>query len=194
MTNVCDYKFYGLSDLKNDKCEKTESEIQNNQFGDYSVKNFFDCNMDKAIKFATCQPNVFYKGGLGFSDYCGSNIDTDSKLRIGGVQTSSPCKISLYERPFATVPYLGKGPVRPVIESQVQQGTITQLRKDCGSIMEKTYIKHKFTPLVPSLKATITNPHNLVEESADEGWVRGGISTRDYAREQDYLEKHANNI
>ena len=194
MTDTCDYKFYRLSDLKNDSCEKTETDSQNKHFADYSVQNYYECGMKPAIKLATCQPNVFYKGGLGFSDYCGSNIDDDSKLRIGSVQTSEPGRISLYQRPFVTVPYLGRGPSRPVLESQIQQGALSNNRKECGSISEQNYYSHQTTPLVPSLQATITNPHNLVEESADKGWIRGGIPTRDYAREQEYLDSHANNI
>ena len=194
MTDSCDYKFYRLSDLKNDSCEKTESNIQNQQFADYSVQNYYECGMGPSIKLATCQPNIFYKGGFGFSDYCGSNIDDDSNLRIGSIQTNSPCKISLYQRPFVTVPYLGRGPSKPVLESKIQQGAVSNNRKECGSVSEQNYYSHQTTPLVPSLQATITNPHNLVEETADQGWIRGGIPTRDYAREQEYLDNHTNNI
>ena len=191
MSERCDYKFYRLSDLKNDTCEKTETDLQNKHFADYSVENYYQCGMKPAIQLATCQPNIFYKGGFGFSDYCGSNIDDDSNLRIGTIQTSSPCKISLYQRPFVTVPYLGRGPSYPVLESQIQQGAPAFNRKDCGSATEKSFLSHHTTPLVPSLQATITNPHNLVEESADQGWVRGGIPTREFAREQDYLSNHS---
>ena len=33
--------------------------------------------------------------------------------------------------------------------------------------------------LVPSLKATIQNPANLVEGVANEGWIRGGLPSRE---------------
>ena len=34
-------------------------------------------------------------------------------------------------------------------------------------------------PLVPSIKATVTNPANLVEGVASDGWVRGGVPSRE---------------
>ena len=47
------------------------------------------------------------------------------------------------------------------------------------------------TPLIPSLQETIQNPHNLVENVAARGWIRGGLPTRDLIRDQDYFQRHA---
>ena len=74
--------------------------------------------MKKPIDFATQQPNVFYNGGAGICGAGGCNIQSDSKLRIGTIQTHPKCKISLQQRPFATVPYLGRGPPRPILEAR----------------------------------------------------------------------------
>ena len=43
--------------------------------------------------------------------------------------------------------------------------------------------------LVPSLKESIQNPHNLIEDVASNGWIRGGIPSRDLSRDKDYLNK-----
>ena len=59
--------------------------------------------MARPIEFATSQPSVFYKGshlGLG-----GCNVNTDSKLKLGTIQTNPKCRISLQQRPFLTVPF-----------------------------------------------------------------------------------------
>ena len=46
------------------------------------------------------------------------------------------------------------------------------------------------TPLLPSVQATIQNPHNLVEGVAAAGWIRGGLPSRELTRDQDFLERH----
>lgn len=116
---------------------------------------------------------------------CGSNIDVDSKMRMGGVQTNPRERISLYTRPFATVPYMGRGPARPIKESTLQQGDFVTNRKSVNSLMEKSFIDNRFTPMLPSLQETVTNPRNLVEGVASDGWIRGGLPTRELIRQQD---------
>ena len=43
--------------------------------------------------------------------------------------------------------------------------------------------------LVPTLKETIQNPANLIEGVAAEGWVRGGLPSREMTRDNDYFER-----
>ena len=38
-------------------------------------------------------------------------------------------------------------------------------------------------PLVPSLQRNIQNPVHLIESDAADGWIRGGLPTRDLAHE-----------
>jgi hypothetical protein len=45
-------------------------------------------------------------------------------------------------------------------------------------------------PLLPSIQATVTNPANLVEGVAADGWIRGGLPSRDLTRDQDYFKQH----
>ena len=142
--------------------------------------------MGKPIHFATSQPNVYYNGGAGVSAGC--TIDNDSNLRIGSVQTNPKCRISLQERPFLTVPFLGRGPSMPVKESQLLQGHYNPDKKSCKTIMEKSIRPNQ--DLVPALKASIQNPANLCEGVAADGWIRGGLPSRELSRDQDYFNKH----
>lgn len=41
-------------------------------------------------------------------------------------------------------------------------------------------------PLIPSIASTVTNPSNLIEGVAANGWVRGGIPSREMSREKAY--------
>ena len=45
--------------------------------------------------------------------------------------------------------------------------------------------------LVPSLQATIQNPANLIESVAADGWVRGGLPSREMTRDIDYFERQS---
>ena len=189
MASVYNYTFDNLTGINDDACSLSEREIQNNTYGNYSVQSFFlqNCGMKKPIDFATSQPNVFYNGshmtGLG-----GCNIDSDSNLKIGTIQTNPKCRISLQQRPFLTVPFLGRGPVRPSEESKLLQGAYSGDKKSCKSIMEKSIRPNQ--DLVPSLKANIQNPANLCEGIAADGWIRGGLPSRELSRDQDYFKKN----
>jgi len=181
--NMLSRVFHNLTNIEDDTCNLTEKDVENKNYGDYNVTNYHTCGMQQPIQFALNEPGIFYKGGeAGFSDAGGCNIDNDSRLRNGSIQTNPKCRISLNERLFVTVPYLGRGLQRPVLESSLQQGEITNIRKDCGSITEKTFTQ-QFTPLVPSLQMTIANPSNLVEEASNAQFIRGGVDTRDNNRQ-----------
>ena len=190
MASVSDYRFYNLSRINDDKCSISGKDMQNNNIGTYLTTNYFEkwCGMKKPIDFATQQPNVNFSGTHGGMGGC--NINDDSKLKIGSIQTNPKCRISLYQRPFLTVPFLGRGPPRPVVESRIQQGAWMHDTKSCKTIMDKSFETHTTTPLVPTLHATIQNPANLVEGVAADGWIRGGLPSRELTRNRDYLERN----
>ena len=189
MTTTHNYIFDNLTRIGDDTCGITARDTQNNAMGSYTTLNYFlpYCGMKKPIEFATQQPAIMYNGGYGNSGAGGCNIASDSKLRIGTIQTHPKCRISLYQRPFVTVPYLGRGPPRPVMEARLQQGAMIQDQKSCKTIMEKSFGAYTRTPLIPSVQATIQNPANLVEGVAANGWIRGGLPSRELTRDQEYL-------
>ena len=184
MAFVSDFTFNNLSRIGNDSCSQDINSIQNVQSANYILQNYFssDCNMNKAKSLATNQPGILYKGSMG-SDMCGSNIDDSSKLLIGGIQTNPKCRIDLFHRPFATVPFLGRGAVDPLLEAQIQQGEIITNRRTVTRLTEKCYDKYHNTPLIPEVEKNIQNPNNLIEGSVDVGWIRGGIPSRELTRD-----------
>ena len=68
------------------------------------------------------------------------------------------------------------------------QGGYLGEKKSCKSVMEKS-LREEPLELVPSLKATIQNPANLIESVAADGWVRGGLPSREMTRDNDYFER-----
>jgi hypothetical protein len=99
----------------------------------------------------------------------------------------------LNQRPYATVPYLGRGTTNVVLETQILQGKdLANNRKSANPSSEINYANYSNTPLIPSVQATITNPNNLIESVAAEGWIRGGLPSRELARDKDYTQVYTN--
>lgn len=187
MANVSPYTFKNMSRIGLDECNKTQTDLQNTQFANYMLQNYYtsDCSMRTTVDLATTQPGITYSGGFG-SDFCGSNIDKSSELLIGSVQTHPKSKIDLFQRPFATVPFLGRGSVNPVIEAQIQQGDMVVNKRSVNALSEKSFMKYSHTPLLSSVQDRLTNPANCVEGVAHQGWVRGGVPSRELTKDQEY--------
>jgi hypothetical protein len=193
MAFVYNYTFDNLSRIGNDACTQDQNTIQNIEASNYLLQNYFknDCNMKQPIALATMQPGIMFNGGSG-SGAGGCNIDSSSDLLIGSVQTHPKSRISLFQRPFSTVPYLGRGSVDPILESQIMQGELLTNKRSVNKLSEKSDIKYQITPLIPSVKDRVTNPVYSVEGVASEGWVRGGIPSRDLTRDRDFYKAHTN--
>jgi hypothetical protein len=189
MASVYDYTFNSTTRIGDDKCDLSQRNVQNAQAANYMLDQFRPaCPMTKAVDFATSQLNVNFTGshqvGIG-----GCNIDENSALSMSKLSKPA-CRISLFQRPFATVPYLGRGESNPVLESQIQQGELIDNKKSVNPSSEVCYTAYSNTPMIPSLQATIANPANLVEGVAAEGWIRGGVPSRELTRDKDYATTH----
>jgi len=180
-----DYTFNNNTRIGDDSCDLSQRNIQNVGAANYMLTNFRpNCPMNDTVAFATSQPNINFTGShqVGIN---GCNINENSELHITDI-TKPKCRISLYQRPFLTVPYLGRGQSNPVLESQLQQGELANNRKTINPSSEVSYMNYSCTPMLPTLKASITNPANLVEDAAADGWVRGGVPTRELIRDNEY--------
>ena len=194
MASVKDYMFDNMSRIGNDNCGVSQRNVQNVKNGNYILTNPFngDCLMNKGMDFALSQPNVNYTGTREMAaDGC--NVDINSQLKIGSEQTHPKCKLSLEERPYLTVPYLGRGPGNPLLESQILQGEQITNRKSITNMTEKSHMTYSQTPLIPSLAASVNNPATMVEGAASDGWIRGGIPSRELTKDYDYFTNHSKN-
>ena len=189
MAAIFDYTFHQQTRIGDDSCDLSQQNVQNSKAATYMLDNYRPaCPMTDAVIFATSQPAINFTGShqVGIN---GCNIDDNSKLGITAI-TKPKCRISLQERPFATVPFLGRGKSNVLLEAQLQQGDYNINRKSVTPDSEICYGKLSLTPMIPPLKETITNPANLIESSAAEGWIRGGLPARELTRDQDYANQH----
>lgn len=183
MTSVSNYTFNTMARIGNDNCDTTERNLQNKHQSAWNLTNYFstDVDMKQGLKFALSGPAINFTGSHQVA-VGGSNIDINSGIKIDPISRPA-CRISLFQRPFATVPFLGRGSVDTTMESAIMQGDQISGRKTTTSYSEKSYLKHQYIPMIPSLANNISDPANLVESVAASGWIRGGIPSRDLIRD-----------
>lgn len=170
--------FNNMTSLKADAPDQTQNNIQNTRFGNYSVSNYFSNNsFESQVKFAIQQPG-FILSNLGISP---AVIDAESQLLNKSSSERGTERVQLFQRPFLTVPYLGRGGGDPTLEAQLQQGEMIRDLKSVSTISEKPYIDYSLYPMRDDLRKKINNPANSVEELAMNGWIRGGASARESA-------------
>jgi hypothetical protein len=174
--SVSNYLFNNMGRIGNDFTDNTQTNLFNTRYSNYTLSNFnADILSTSHVKFATQQPNVMFKGLNGGSGV-GNMVDSDTKLLYSMENGRSLEKIQLLERPFRTVPYLGRGSCNPSLESQLQQGEIVNDRKSVSTIMENSFSKYS---LYPSIDKSDSNNNSNVNDYALNGWVRGGMPTRE---------------
>jgi hypothetical protein len=178
MTSISEYTFNNIGRIGADKNDNSQRNLSNTKHLNYSLANHYSANSsDSHVKFATSNLGISYKNSLG--GLPGNMVDFDSSLSIKKDSDRHFEKLQLHQRPFASVPYLGRGGLDADIESKLMQGESISERKSASTVMEKQYIDYNEYPLMHDVKSRINDPTNSIEELALEGWTRGGLPTRD---------------
>lgn len=129
--------------------------------------------------------NLRGRVGYGLADDC--LVDQYSVLRNDPAQlTRDRCHIQLFTRIFQGAPNLKPGVPEPDMEYPITQGTssgtLEGIEYPCKrAVMEMT--TNKPMPMLPCVK-DVQDPEHIVEP-----WIRGGDSTRDFVRRQEFLTK-----
>jgi len=183
---------YAKTSLNSDLCYRTEHTKQSVGPANYMLSNFHhcDCDMNEVINTATDNPYMVFKDGYGVSE---CNINDSNQLRIGKVRKYPKCNNQLFERPYLTVPYMGRGSGNSEVETKLLPGEDTNQKRQCNTLSGIT-IDNYFTPLVKNLKDNVQKPNNLIQEVVDENWTRGGVPSRQFVKDIDYLERCGHRI
>jgi hypothetical protein len=162
-----------------DTCEVAQNIRDSSGPGAYQVTNLVP-KQAAAARVEYPNPTLLGREGFGYNN---SQIDQDSRLRNESQQAGRQrCPLHVQSRPFATVPFMGNGRGNPDIESSLIYSEFARIERPCGTVTE-TFFDGQFTPLVPHLARHIQNPSNLVPEVAADGWIRGGIPSRQFVRD-----------
>jgi hypothetical protein len=63
------------------------------------------------------------------------------------------------------------------------QGEQVTERKSASTVMEQQFIDYKNYPLTKKVSERVNNPAYSIEEAALDGWVRGGLPSREIAND-----------
>lgn len=184
MASLSPYTFLNTDRIGADSTDKTQQNLSNTQYSTYTLTNHFSQNLsDQHVKFAIDQPTMSFNGLTNGNGVNATVVDDESVLLLKTEQQRALEKLQLFERPFKTVPYLGRGSCDPALESQLQQGELSSDKKSVSTIMEKSFADYSLYPTDNKMKERINDPSTSVEESALDGWVRGGASTREMSND-----------
>lgn len=171
-----DYMFNQTDRIGSDRVDNTQQNLQNTRFSTHMLANYFsDTTSSKDIQFATSYPTMNFSGTVNGNGLNGQVIDYDSLLNIQAEQARPLEKLSLNARPFVSIPYLGRGTCNPDLESQLLQGESVFEKKGVSTIMDKSFMDYTLYPVDDQMRNTAAH---MVEDSALNGWVRGGAQTR----------------
>jgi len=175
--------------LCSDDCAKEARDKQNEEISGYNLYTYHPvaCESPKAQFPAFSYDHVNLRGrvGYGLADDC--IVDRYSSLRTDpSVLTRDRCRVQLFSRIFTGCPNLKPGVADAGEELKITQGqsstNLEGVTYSCKrAVMEKQTAN--FTPLIPCV-AEIQKEEHIVEP-----WIRGGDSTRDFVRRQEFLDK-----
>lgn len=162
-----------------DPVDTTRRDLDNTRFSNYILADYqLGTPSDYHVKFATSQPAVMFSGTNGGRGLNGDVVDFESILTLKQQGERPLEKLQLFQRPFVTVPFLGKGRGDPEIESRLLQGEPTYEPKSISSTIEQSTLGNAFYVVDANMENKVKDTRYTVEESALEGWRRGGNTTR----------------
>jgi hypothetical protein len=177
-TTVKTYQFFNQDRLGGDSTCESQRTAQNIRYDSYLHTGFFQQQPEEQIRFATSLPAIVPNGLSHGSGLSAAVIDADSSLLIKSAQERNLGRLQLLERPFLTVPYLGRGSCDPTVESQLMQGEAITDKKSVSTIMSQSFMGYTMRPADAKLDQRAMDPKYSVEEAALQGWTRGGTDTR----------------
>jgi hypothetical protein len=68
----------------------------------------------------------------------------------------------------------------------LQQGETVADKKSVSTIMEKSFSQYALYPTDDKMTDRVNDPAKNVEEAAMNGWVRGGMMTRDMSQDPNF--------
>jgi len=186
MTRTFDFTFNQLSRIGQDESSYTQENIMNTSIANYTTYNPYSNQCLGGLDFAVKQPNVFVNKSTYQLGPLGCNVRDNSILKKS-ILTNPNEKLTLHERPYKTVPYLGKGNVDVYNENKLRLGDTFKERKSVSQFNEQCFNDLDNYPLNEELKEKLYK--SKIETDVDPLWMRGGTDTRILYQNVDYCKK-----
>lgn len=171
-------EFHKMSSVYDDHCTIQTRIRQSENVGGWSRYNYYQFqDINNTVGVATGERILPFQDGYGVGP---AVVDAESQIKNQPVQTNPRCRLNvqLKERPYKTVPFMGRGRGNQYLESALQQSKFVREKAYCGGNVSEKHFDNVFTPQINHLQRNIQNPRNLVQEVADPTWIRGGVPSR----------------
>ena len=191
MATVNNYYFNNLGRIGEDSTDITQRTVSNTKFANYMLSNYVSDKLSNShVNFATQQPTMMFSGTAHGRGIGAAVIDADSSLLISTTNERPLEKLQLMQRPFATVPYLGRGGGDPTLEAQLQQGEIVHDKKSVSTVTEQSFTGFTMFHSDDKMAQRASDPTKSIEEAAMDGWVRGGMASREMSTDNHFKMMH----
>jgi len=189
--NAKEFNLFTRASLLSDPVAVDLDTIQSQGTGYYVMENMHGCGCElkDAREVQLSQPMINFEGGKGWIGEKGCLVDKDSELREDPNKLTNKKYIhQLVERPHLTTGNLVKGYFDVDVESVIRPGIDAGDDRACNSLSGVS-IGNYFTPMIPKLQEEVQNTKHIVPEDSMQSWVRGGLPSRQMARNEDYLRR-----
>lgn len=186
MSRIVDYGFNELSRIGQDETVFTQDNIMNKNMSNYMTYNPYTTNCLGGLDFAVKQPNIFINKSTYNVGPLGCNIN-DSSIITKGELTNKNIKLTLHERPYKSVPYLGRGNVDVYQENKIRLGDTFKEKKSVSKLNEKCFNNLGKYPMNEGLKTKLDT--TKIESDAHSDWIRGGVDSRNLFKTSEYSDK-----
>ena len=156
--------------------------------GRYELDNMYGCNclLPDARNLQLSQPAINFQAGYGSVGEHGCIVNENTFLR-DSLLTNKKYINQLSSKYNAG--FFGKGKFNPNVESVIQGGNLTNFGGRACNVLSGVTIPNYFLPMIPRLSNEVQNPIHIIPEDNSEGWVRGGIPSRDVYKLMDYNQR-----
>ena len=185
---VC-FKTEQRTNIKSDDCNQDFDTNMSIAPGAYYLENFHSCRpgAPAARSVQLSQPNININYGVGNIGERGALVDNDSLVKYSELTNRNTIN-TLSERPYLTVPYMGRGIGDSNMAPVLRNGEDTFQHKPCNSLAGVT-IDNMFTPMIPCLKREVQDTKHIIPEDSMKCWVRGGLPSRQIVKNMDYMKR-----
>ena len=157
----------------------------------YRLDNTYscDCNLKNVNQIRLSQPGIHISGiGKGWTGHNGCEVDKDTEVRFSELTDKR------YIRQLPQLQnngFFGKGPHDVDTESIIQSGNITRVDRPCNVLSGVSIdnLQPALFPMIDRLKSEVQNNIHLIPEDSMTSWVRGGLPSRQIARNVDYINR-----
>jgi hypothetical protein len=186
--DISDFKLQIKSSLNSDAATIDYQTRASLGPGNYNIDNMYgcDCSLEKAREVQLSQPSVNFNGGKGWMGENGCLIDTDSDLRF---EVSTNKKYINQLDAGMNVGFFGRGPHDVDTESKIRDSLIVSEDRPCNVLSGVSTYDLNVTPMIDKLRNEIQNTQNIIPEDNLDTWIRGGLPSRQIARNQEYISR-----